>query len=108
MLEAIKLAIYGLAELYECIYTEGFSDHHLDDGVDLRNDHHLLLLVVQVHYHFVSEVKFLAFLTVDILLLDEVVEEEHERTVASHLVLENGEGLQVDREGNLAQLKVVD
>jgi len=108
MLEAIKFAIYGLAELDECIYTEGFSDDHLDDGVDLGNDQNLLPLVVQVHYHLVREVEFLASLTVDILLLDKVVEEEHEWTVAPDLVLEDRVGLQVDREGNLAQLKVVD
>ena len=87
LLEAIKLFIFLLTELDECIDAKGFSYDYFDYGVEFGNDQHLLLLIIQVHDHFVRKVEFLTSLAVDVLLLDEVVKEEHKRTVASNLVL---------------------
>ena len=70
-----------MAEANHRVYTKGLTDYNLQMGVKLRHDNHLLFKIVEVHDNLVVEVEFLSSSTVNILLLDKVVQEEHKWTV---------------------------
>ena len=78
VLEAIGVVVLiMLAESYHSVDAEGLPDHHLQVGVELGYDEDRLLEVIQVHDDLVLEEEFLTRLSINILLLDELVHQEH-------------------------------